>query len=100
MARRLVAEGGARTGQDRETQFTAFTEGCMGMRGLSPTGARSSAERVSDAFELRSAPFTVWNGADGKLPTGANAAIITTSDPEKQAAAREYIKFLTGPPGQ
>lgn len=100
MARRLVVEGGARTDQDRETQFTAFTEGRMGMWGLSPAGARSAAERVGDAFELRSAPFTIWNETEGKLPTGGNAAIITASDPEKQAAAWEYIKFLTGPRGQ
>ena len=100
MARRLVVEGGARTDQDRATQFTAFTEGRMGMWGLSPAGARSAAERVGDSFELRSAPFTVWNDADGKLPTGGNAAIITASDPEKQAAAWTYIKFLTGARGQ
>lgn len=100
MARRLVTEGGARTDQDRATQFSAFTEGRMGMWGLSPAGARNAAERVGDAFELRSAPFTVWNDAEGKLPTGGNAAIITTTDPEKQAAAWEYIKFVTGPRGQ
>jgi multiple sugar transport system substrate-binding protein len=100
MARRLVTEGGARVDQDRETQFSSFTEGRMGMWGLSPAGARSAAERVGDAFELRSAPFTVWNDSEGKLPTGGNAAIITASDPEKIAAAWEYIKFVTGPRGQ
>jgi multiple sugar transport system substrate-binding protein len=100
MARRLVTEGGARVDQDRETQFSSFTEGRMGMWGLSPAGARSAAERVGDAFELRSAPFTVWDETNGKLPTGGNAAIITASDPEKIAAAWEYIKFVTGPRGQ
>lgn len=100
MARRLVVEGGARTDQDRATQFAAFTEGRMGMWGLSPAGARNAAERVGGAFDLRSAPFTVWNDAKGKLPTGGNAAIITTQDPEKVKAVWEYIKFLTGPRGQ
>ncbi|WP_346896323.1 ABC transporter substrate-binding protein [uncultured Roseibium sp.] len=100
MARRLVTEGGARTDQDRSTQFTAFTEGKMGLWGLSPAGARDMQERVGDAFELRSTPFTVWNDEKGTLPTGGNAAIITTQDPDKIAAVWEYLKFMTGPRGQ
>ncbi len=100
MARRLVTEGGARTDQDRSTQFTAFTEGKMGIWGLSPAGARDMQERVGDAFELRSTTFTIWNEEEGTLPTGGNAAIITTQDEEKIAAVWEYIKFVTGPRGQ
>lgn len=100
MAKRLHDEGGLRTDLDRETQFAAFTEGRMGLWGLSPAGARNMQERVGGAFDLRSHPFTVWNDAEGKLPTGGNAAIITTQDPEKVAAAWEYIKFVTGPRGQ
>jgi len=100
MARRLVTDGGARTDQDRSTQFTAFTEGKMGLWGLSPAGARDMQERVGDAFDLRSTTFTVWNDEKGTLPTGGNAAIITTQDPEKIAAVWEYFKFVTGPRGQ
>ncbi|MEL7280186.1 MAG: ABC transporter substrate-binding protein [Pseudomonadota bacterium] len=100
LARRLHMEGGLRTDLDRDTQFAAFTEGRMGLWGLSPAGARNMQERVGDAFDLRSHPFTVWNDAEGKLPTGGNAAIITTQDPEKIAAAWEYIKFVSGPRGQ
>lgn len=100
LARRLVTEGGYRVDLDRDTQFSAFTEGKMGMWALSPAGARNAAERVGDAFDLRSAIFPVWNDAEGRLPTGGNAAIITTTDPEKAAAAWEYIKFVTGPRGQ
>lgn len=100
MAKRLHDEGGLRVDLDRETQFAAFTEGRMGFWGLSPAGARNMQERVGGEFDLRSHPFTVWNDADGKLPTGGNAAIITTQDPEKIAAAWEYIKFVTGPRGQ
>ncbi|WP_417694349.1 ABC transporter substrate-binding protein [Roseibium sp.] len=100
LARRLVIEGGALTDQDSSTQFTSFTEGKMGIWGLSPAGARDMQERVGNAFDLRSTTFTVWNDADGTLPTGGNAAIITTQDEEKVAAAWEYIKFVTGPRGQ
>lgn len=100
MAKRLHDEGGLRTDLDRETQFAAFTEGRMGLWGLSPAGARNMQERVGGAFDLRSHPFTVWNDEAGKLPTGGNAAIITTQDPNKVAAVWEYIKFVTGPRGQ
>ncbi len=100
MAKRLHYEGGLRTDLDRETQFAAFTEGRMGLWGLLPAGARNMQERVGDAFDLHSHPFTVWNDAEDKLPTGGNAAIITTQDAEKIAAAWEYIKFVSGPRGQ
>lgn len=100
MAKRLADEGGLRTDLDRATQFAAFTEGRMGLWGLSPAGARNMQERVGEQFDLRSHPFTVWNDEGGKLPTGGNAAIITTQDPKKVVAAWEYIKFVTGPRGQ
>ncbi len=47
MAKRLHDEGGLRTDMDRETQFAAFTEGRMGIWGLSPAGARNMADRKS-----------------------------------------------------
>ncbi|MEL6100367.1 MAG: ABC transporter substrate-binding protein [Pseudomonadota bacterium] len=100
LARRLVTEGGYQVDLDRDTQFSAFTEGRMGLWASSPAGARRTEERVGGAFDLRTAPFTVWNEAEGLLPTGGNAAIITASDPEKIAAAWEWVKFVTGPEGQ
>lgn len=100
LARRLVEEGGYDPAIDVDTQLTAFTSGKMGFYAHSPAAAKSIQERVAGKFDLRSVKFTVWNEADGTLPTGGNAAIITAQDPEKQAAAWEYIKFLTGPKGQ
>lgn len=100
IARRLVTEGGARTDQDSDTQLTAFTSGNLAIWGLSPASARNIEERVGGKFDLRSTTFTVWNDEDGRLPTGGNAALITTKDPEKAKAAWEYIKFVTGPHGQ
>ena len=44
--------------------------------------------------------FPIDNKAKGGLPTGGNAAIITTRDPKKQKAAWEFIKFETGPIAQ
>lgn len=100
LVRRIVDEGGYNPETDLATQLTSFTEGKMGIYATSPASAKQIQERVGQNFDLRSVKFTVWNDAEGRLPTGGNAAIITTKDPEKAAAAWEYIKFLSGPEGQ
>ncbi|MBY6093012.1 ABC transporter substrate-binding protein [Maritimibacter alkaliphilus] len=100
LARRMVTEGGYDPRTDIDTQLTAFTSGKMGFYANSPASAKLMQERVGEGFDLRSVKFTVWDDANGTLPTGGNAGIITTQDPEKQAAVWEYLKFLTGPKGQ
>jgi len=100
LARKLVEEGVYDPTIDQADQFTQFTEGKMGLYATSPASARNTEERVGGAFDLRSTIFSVWNDENGLLPSGGNAAIITTQDPEKIAAAWEYIKFVTGPKGQ
>ncbi len=100
LLRRLVVEGVYNPNIDRATQYTAFTEGKMGIWLDSPAAARGTQERVGSKFELRTAPHPIWDDANGRLPTGGNAAVITTSDPEKIAAVWEYFKFITGPKGQ
>ncbi|SJM30219.1 extracellular solute-binding protein [Mesorhizobium delmotii] len=40
------------------------------------------------------------SSADAFLPAAGNGIVMLTADPEKQAAAWEYIKFATGPIGQ
>ncbi|PJE38056.1 ABC transporter substrate-binding protein [Pseudooceanicola lipolyticus] len=100
LARRIVTEGGYDPHTDIDTQLTAFTSGKVGFYANSPASAKLMQERVGEGFDLRSIKFTVWDDANGTLPTGGNAGIITTQDPEKQAAVWEYLKFLTGPKGQ
>lgn len=100
LVRRIVDNGGYNPETDLATQLTSFTEGKMGIYATSPASAKQIQERVGSNFDLRSVKFTVWNDAEGRLPTGGNAAIITTKDPVKAAAAWDYIKFLSGPEGQ
>ncbi|GGM17104.1 ABC transporter substrate-binding protein [Pseudooceanicola nanhaiensis] len=100
IARRIVEEGGYDPATDLETQTTAFTEGKLGIYANSPASAKLLQERVGGAFDLRSVKFTVWDDANGTLPTGGNAAIMLTQDEAKQKAVWEYFKFLTGPKGQ
>lgn len=100
LARSLVEAGVYNPDVNQGDQLRQFTVGKMGIYASSPAGARTTEERVGGAFDLRSAVFTLTNEAEGLLPSGGNAAIITTQDPEKIAAAWEYIKFITGPEGQ
>lgn len=98
--RDLVESGAYDPAVDSDAQLSAFTEGEMGIFASSPAGATFFAERVGEAFEIKSAPFTIIDQENGYLPVGGNVAVITTQDPEKIAAAWEYIKFVTGAEGQ
>lgn len=98
--RDLVESGAYDPTIDADAQLSAFTEGDMGLFASSPAGARFFSERVGGAFDLRSAPFTIIDDAEGYLPVGGNVAAITTTDPERVAAAWEYVKFVTGPEAQ
>tara|TARA_R110002020_G_scaffold109430_16_gene253157 strand:+ start:24391 stop:25668 length:1278 start_codon:yes stop_codon:yes gene_type:complete len=100
LVRSFVEAGVYDPNVEQNDQFKQFTEGKMGLYASSPAGARNTEERVGGAFDLRSSVFTVWNDEKGLLPSGGNAAIITTQDPEKIAAAWEYIKFVTSPKSQ
>src|SRR5436189_5960804 len=65
-----------------------------------PARLRQVTDLIGDKFTLRTAIFPVDNKAKGGLPTGGNAAIITTRDAKKQKAAWEFLKFVTGPEAQ
>lgn len=98
-ARRFVEEGGmALVNFDESRQ--QFVAGQTGIQFDTPARVRQVSELIGDRFTMRTVRFPVSNDEAGKLPTGGNAAIITTQDPAKQAAAWEFIKFVTGPEAQ
>jgi multiple sugar transport system substrate-binding protein len=51
-------------------------------------------------FEVGTAVFPEVKPGCGRVPTGGNLAMMYTKDPKKQAAAWEFIKFVTSPIGQ
>src|SRR5690606_15543774 len=77
-----------------------FVAGLTGFTVQSVNSARSFSELSAGKFTLGTAIFPVDNAADGKIPTGGNGAVILASDPEKQQAAWEYIKFVSSAEGQ
>lgn len=100
LVRRLVTEGKYDPATTISDQLKSFTNGTMGIYANSPASARNIEELVGDKFDLRSVKFTIIDDANGTLPTGGNAVLITTTDPEKVAAAWEYAKFMSGPEAQ
>jgi multiple sugar transport system substrate-binding protein len=78
----------------------AFIAGKTGIYYDTPARLKQVTELVGSRFALRTSVFPVNDPANGGLPTGGNAGIITTKDPAKQKAAWEYLKFMTGPEAQ
>lgn len=77
----------------------AFEAGKLGIFIRSSVRTAQLEEASQGKFTLATAPFPIL-AKDGRLPAGGSAAIMLAEDPEKQAAAWEYIKFVTGPIGQ
>jgi multiple sugar transport system substrate-binding protein len=97
--RRFVAEDGMPL-IDWDQSRQQFIAGKIGIFFDTPARLRQVTDLIGDKFTLRTAIFPIDNKAKGGLPTGGNAAIITTRDPKKQKAAWEFLKFVTGPEAQ
>ena len=77
----------------------AFAAGKIGILIESSASVTLLERNIADKFKMRTVPYPVM-AKDGKLPAGGNVAMILSKDPEKQKAAWEYVKFVTGPIGQ
>jgi multiple sugar transport system substrate-binding protein len=97
--RRFVAEDGMPL-IDWDQSRQQFIAGRIGIFFDTPARLRQVTDLIGDKFTLRTAIVPIDNQAKGGLPTGGNAAIITTRDPKKQKAAWEFLKFVTGPEAQ
>jgi multiple sugar transport system substrate-binding protein len=54
---------------------------------------------AGDRFEIKAAPFPNLTETS-KLPAGGNTGVVLATDPTRQDAAWDYLKFATGPVGQ
>ena len=77
----------------------AFQSGTLGIFIISASRLNRFEESADGSFELAvgAVPVIAQNGT---LPTAGNAIVMMTRDPQRQAAAWEYIKFAIGPVGQ
>lgn len=97
--RRFVTEGGMPL-IDWDQSRQQFIAGKIGIFFDTPARLKQVTDLIGDKFPLRTAIFPIDNKAKGGLPTGGNAAVITTRDPAKQKAAWTFLKFATGPEAQ
>jgi multiple sugar transport system substrate-binding protein len=97
--RRFVSEGGMPL-IDWDQSRQQFLAGKIGIFFDTPARLRQVTDLVGDKFTVRTTVFPVEDKAKGGLPTGGNAAIVTSRDPKKQKAAWEFLKFVTGPEAQ
>jgi multiple sugar transport system substrate-binding protein len=99
MARRFVTEGG-QTLLDWDQSRQQFGAGLTGFIVSTPAHVQTVEGLVGDRFKLATATFPMDNKQTGGVPTGGNSAVILTQDKAKQAAAWEYLKWITGPEAQ
>ena len=78
--RRFVTEGGMPL-IDWDQSRQQFIAGKIGIFFDTPARLRQVTDLIGDKFTLRTAIFPIDDKAKGGLPTGGNAAIITTRDP-------------------
>lgn len=96
--RRFHDEGGQPAITKREAG-QMFVAGKLGFYPASPSGIRSFGDQIGDRFVFRTAPLPLA-GPESTFATGGMAAIILTNDPERRAAAWDFVKYGTGPAGQ
>jgi multiple sugar transport system substrate-binding protein len=77
-----------------------FIAGGIGIFVDTPARLRQVTDSIGSRFTLGTAVFPLDDKAKGGLPTGGNAALITTRDAAKQRAAWEFVKYMTGPEAQ
>ncbi|MFC7704588.1 ABC transporter substrate-binding protein [Plastorhodobacter daqingensis] len=99
LIRSFVTEGGQPV-LDWDQSRQQFGAGLTGFIFSTPAHVQTIEELVGDRFELLTTTFPLDNKEEGGVPTGGNAAVILTQDQAKQAAAWEYLKWVTGPEAQ
>lgn len=83
----------------QEQARQAFNAGAMGVLIRSASGLESVSQAIRGNFELAVGSFPIA-AEKGHLVGGANGVVVFTAHPDRQAAVREYIRFLVGPEGQ
>lgn len=95
---RMVKEG-KMPPMTTEAAVQGFTAGKIGFFFWTTGALRQVINGVGSKFDLRTTAMPVIDATKGRLPTGGNAAVMFTTDPAKQKAVYEFLKFASGPYG-
>jgi len=93
----LVNDGGMPNLSQPDSR-SAFAAGKTGIHFTSTSDLTKVTQMIGGKFELKTQVFPSVK-TNGKLPAGGNLVVILSKNPEKQAAAWEFVKFATGPEG-
>ena len=98
---RFVTEGGMETYSENDAR-QAFPAGTLGIMFESSSLLTRFEEGAGDAFDVvvKPLPVAAEDPSSVYFPTGGSAIVMLAEDPEVQAAAWDYIAFVTGPEGQ
>lgn len=77
----------------------AFAAGKTGIHFTSTSDLAKTTEMIAGKFNLKTHVFPDVKPDVGRLPAGGNLGVITATDPAKQKAAWEVMKFWHGPEG-
>lgn len=98
MIARLVTEGQMPNLSQPEMR-AAFAAGKTGIHITSTSDLAKITEMIGGKFALKTYKFPDIKPGVGRLPAGGNLGVITATDPAKQKAAWEVMKFWHGPEG-
>lgn len=90
----MVKDGTALHATNDEA-FQAFLSGKLGMV-CTTIGKRANFEQTAK-FPVKAVAFPSFAGKQLKVPAGGNFLMVFSTDPAKQKAAWEFIKFLESP---
>ncbi|MEN2976751.1 ABC transporter substrate-binding protein (plasmid) [Tistrella bauzanensis] len=76
-----------------------FAAGKTGVHITSTSDLTKTTTMIDGKFELKTHVFPDVKPGTGRLPAGGNVVMIVTPDQTKQAAAWQFVKFVTGPEG-
>lgn len=98
---RFATEAGMKSyGQNEARQ--AFPAGTLGIMFESSSLQKAFEAGAGEAFApvVKPLPIATDDTSRVYFPTGGSGIVMLTKDADKQAAAWEYIKYVTGPEGQ
>jgi len=96
---RFAAEGGMKGYIDDQAR-QAYPAGTLGIMMDSSALLTRFAEAAGDRFDVTICQMPiVADPQEVYFPTGGSAIVMLTDEADKQAAAWEYIRFVTGPEG-
>lgn len=94
---RMVENGTMGNFSFRDAQ-QLFVNGQLAVLSSSTSRLQHIEAQIGDKFRMVTGYFPVY-AEKGTVPAGGNVAMMFTKDPQRQKAAWEYIKFVTGPEG-